>query len=269
MSFTLETALQEATDRQQRGHPAFYRSLPKEASEMVREHYRSRLRQMAISEHGCDDAIVLKNDCGTIIAKGYRRVVIGDYGAYVEFTKDQIVKDSVSPKWSGEQNKDASYIWYETTDAAKTKIYFQQHKVQYADYRTGMYYVSPDDVFIEQFISEASKEWREFRRIASPQHLLEAKRAAGGEAIGLSDHKIFAKTNQWICRNPSNGHVWSCNDNDFRLLYKLVTDDGTEPRSRKKPGKRRSNPGRKKLNEAAAETTTPAEGDCGPLFGDQ
>ena len=264
MEFTLESALQMVDERQKKGHQMFYRALPKEASEIVRSHYRGLLRQMSMSEYGCNDAVTIKNDCGTTIATGYKRVVVGDYGAYVEFTKDQLVKESISPKWPGTQNKDASYIWHETTDASKTKVYLQQHKVQYADYRIGMYYAAPDDVFIDQVFDAESREWREFTRVSHQQHMLEAKRSVGGEVVGNPINKIFTKENQWLCRNPDNGHTWTCNDNDFWILYRLVTDDGTSTKHQKDSRKRRSTQGRKKLNEAAAETT---QEDCGPLFG--
>lgn len=269
MEFTLESALQMADERQQKDHPLFYRQLPGEASKIVREYYRMRLRQMAISEHGADD-VVLKNDCGTVLANGYRRVVVGDYGAYIEFTQKQLVQEAISPKWPGSQKKEASYIWHETTDASKTKVYLQQHRVQYADYVPRMYYVSPDDIFVEQFIDEASREWRGFRRIASPQHMLEAKRAAGGEAVGHPDFKVVAKKDQWICRNPENGHTWTCKDSYFGLLYRLAISDGSISKPKKRSRKNRdnkANKGRKKLNEAAMET--PPENNCGPLFGDQ
>ena len=266
MEFTLESALQMADERQQKGHPLFYRQLPGEASKIAREYYRMRLRQMAISEHGADD-VILKNDCGTVVSKGYRRVVVGDYGAYIEFTQKQLIQASIAPKWAGTQSKDASYIWHETTDASKTKIYLQQRRVQYADYVPRMYYVSPDDIFVEQFIDAASREWRVFKRIASPQHTLEAKRAAGGEAVGHPDFKAVAKKDQWICRNPENGHVWTCKDSYFGLLYRLAVGDGTDPKPKKRARKNQASKGRKKLNEAAMET--PPENDCGPLFGDQ
>jgi hypothetical protein len=266
MEFTLETALQTMYERQQKGDPLFYRPLPGEASKIVREYYRTALRRMAISEHGCDESMVLKNDCGTVIARGYRRVVVGDYGAYIEFTKNQLIQDSIAPKWPGEQKKEVSYIWYQTKDASQTKVYLQQHKVQYADYRPGMYYVAPDDVFIEQVIDAASKEWRAFKRVECQQHGLEAKRAAGGEVVGDPINKEFAKENQWLCRNPENGHTWVCGDQNFRLLYRLTVDDGSIPQPKKKTRKQRGNQagkGRKKLNEAAVEA---ASAESGPLF---
>lgn len=264
MEFTLETALGMVDERQQKGHPLFYRPLPKEASAIVREHYTRALRQTRISETGCDDPVVLKNDCGTVIATGYRRVVVGDYGAYVEFTKDQLVKDAISPKWPGDQRKDAAYIWCETKDTSRTKVYLQQHAVQYASYKPGMYYVSPDDIFIEQVFDEASKEWREFTRVSVPQHTFEARRSPGGEVIGNPGNGLFTKEHQWFCRNPQNGHTWACSDDSFWMLYRLVAEDGLN-RHKKKPRKKRpAAHSRKKLNEATVDTSL--TGDCGPLF---
>jgi len=269
MEFTLESALQMADERQQKGHELFYRPLPGEASKIVREYHRAHLRHMAISEHGADD-VVLKNDCGTTIARGYRRVVVGDYGAYIEFTQKQLIQESIAPKWPGPPKKEASYVWHETTDASKTKVYLQQHKVQYADYVSRMYYVSPDDVFVEQYIDAASREWREFKRVAHPQHMLEAKRAAGGEAIGHPDFGAVAKTDQWLCRNPENGHTWICGDKSFGLLYRLTVNDGSSPKPKRKTKRHRDDQAtksRKKLNEVAVEA--PLTEDSGPLFEDQ
>jgi hypothetical protein len=269
MGFNLETALEMAHERQQKGHAEFYRPLPEEASKIVREHYNRTLRQTQISENGCNDALVLKNDYGTIIATGYRRVVIGDYGAYIEFTKNQLIKDAIGPKWPGDQSREAAYIWCETKDASHTKVYLQQHKVQYANYKPGMYYVSPDDVFIEQVIDEASKEWREFTRVSVPQHTFEAKRASGGEVIGNPENKLFAKNNQWFCRNPENDHTWICSDKDFWVLYRLVASDGSEPHEKKSKKRRRTTPNRKKLNEVTSLDAASQIVDCGPLFDDQ
>lgn len=87
---------------------------------------------------------------GTLIAKGYNRIVIGDYGAFVEFTSEQAVKSNMivqpgqeyritDPRFS----ERVKYFWYTAKDDSGVKIYFQQKTVTYADYLPGMYYVSP------------------------------------------------------------------------------------------------------------------------------
>lgn len=264
MQFTLESALQTVYERQQKGHPLFYRALPQEASKIVREYYR---RQLSIPEINVEE-VVLKNDCGTLISTGYKRVVIGDYGAYIEFTERQVEKKNISTKWQGPQNSSASYIWYQTNDASQTKIYLQQRRVQYADYIPGMYYVSPEDVFVERILTAECMNWRLFARIASPQHLLEAKRASGGEVIGNPINKLFAKEGQWICRNPENGHTWICHDQNFGSLYRPMFVEKTQHQTKKKirkPKNEQKPTNRKKLN-AAESNNAVSEADLGPLF---
>ena len=259
MLHTLESALEMVSERQEKGHPQFYRPLPKEASKLVREHYRRRL---SIPEFGGGEEVVLKNECGTVIATSYRRVVIGDYGAFIEFAPEHLVKESIKPKFAGPQKKEASYLWYETKDPAQTKVYLQQHRVTYADYAIGKYYVSPDDVFIERV--GTNSEWRPFTRIAHPTHTLEAKRALGGEPWGHPDFGFTAKADEWLCRNPENSYVWTCGDRDFGALYKPIFEGRRpqEPRVKKPRGETKN---RKKIAET---TTTPAAQDCGPLFGE-
>jgi hypothetical protein len=258
MVHTLESALETIRERQQKGHSAFYRPLAKEASKIVREHYRHRL---SIPEFGGGEEVVLKNECGTVIATGYRQVIIGDYGAFVEFAQDQLVKESIGPKFPGIQKKDASYLWYETKDAAQTKVYLQQHRVTYANYSPGRYYVSPDDVFIERI--GTNSEWRSFTRIAHLTHTLEARRAVGGEAYGHESFKLVAKPGQWLCRNPENDYTWTCGDKDFGSLYRPLFDGRrtSEPKVKKARGETKN---RKKLAET--ETAAAPANDCGPLF---
>lgn len=262
MLHTLESALEMVQERQQKGHPLFYRALPKEASEIVREYYR---RQLSIPEFGGGEEVVLKNECGTTIATGYTQVIIGDYGAFVEFVQEQLIKDNVKPKFPGPQKKDASYLWYETKDAANTKVYLQQHRVTYAKYSPGRYYVSPDDVFVERV--GILDEWRRFTRITHPTHTLEAKRALGGESYGHEDFDLTARPGEWLCRNPENGHVWTCEDRNFGILYKPAWGERhpKEPRAKKPRGETKN---RKKLAEAAAAqaATQTVPEDNGPLF---
>lgn len=261
MQFTLETALEVVRERQQKGHPQFYRPLVKEASQLVKGFYRRRL---SIPEHNAED-VILKNDSGTVVATGYRRVVIGDYGAFVEVTPAQISKENISPRFQGEQSTSASYIWHQTNDVSKTKIYLQQHTVQYADYIPGMYYISPEDVFIER-VQTAVSEWKQFTRIDHPQHQLEAKRALGGEPVGDDRNPQFAVEGQWLCRNPENNHMWTMGDKSFGLLYKPLTREKLDSKAKKKMRKNKSEQkaSRKKLNES--EQRPSDVDDLGPLF---
>jgi len=87
---------------------------------------------------------------GTLIAKGYSRVVIGQRGPYVEFNESQIfLKESFTiPEIEKYRltNNICFYVEYRSTDESNIKLYFQKRRVKYADYKIGMYYISPFDL---------------------------------------------------------------------------------------------------------------------------
>lgn len=121
-----------------------YPPLSKEDSKTVRAFYAEQIRLPLSGEK-----VKLTNEYGTIIATGYNRIVVGDYGPYVEITPDQIVKDNIEQRWPGIPSREVKYIWMQTSDEEKTKIYYQQNIVPYADYKPGMYYVDPRLVFFD------------------------------------------------------------------------------------------------------------------------
>ena len=91
---------------------------------------------------------------GTVIATGYERIVIGDYGAFIEISPQNIVKSVLCCKQGQEYRyKDPNfvdrvkYLWLTAKDKSDCKIYFQKKTVDYADYVPGMYYISPFEVF--------------------------------------------------------------------------------------------------------------------------
>ena len=111
---------------------------------------------------------------GTKIATGYTRIVIGDYGAFVEISPDQIVQENLVVKkgqefrLSDSQYKDrVKYHWLTSRDDSDCKIYFQQKTVEYADYLPGMYYISPYECalvpvwVLEDVINECSVQVRD------------------------------------------------------------------------------------------------------------
>jgi hypothetical protein len=83
---------------------------------------------------------------GLLIANGYKRIVIGKRGPYIEFTENQINKDSIfipsHELWRLTSDM-AFYIEYRTPDIQYVKIYYQKKTVNYADYLFEHYYVSP------------------------------------------------------------------------------------------------------------------------------
>lgn len=91
---------------------------------------------------------------GTKFAYGYDRIVIGDYGAFVEIDPSDIISKDLlivkpgqeyrinDPKYSN----NVKYHWYTIDDSSDIKIYYQLKRVSYADYEPGKYYVSVHEV---------------------------------------------------------------------------------------------------------------------------
>lgn len=145
----IKKALDKVSANTKKGSKTFYRPLSKKDSELVREFYKIQMRDFYIPIGG-NVGMKFKNGEGTLIAIGYNRVVIGDYGAYVEFTEDQIQLDNIKNRWPGKPYRPVKYLWMQTTDNTKTKVYFQQGTVAYADYKVGMYYVDPKDLIVDR-----------------------------------------------------------------------------------------------------------------------
>ena len=90
---------------------------------------------------------------GAKIANGYKRIVIGDYGAFVEISNADICESELIIK-PGEEyrltdekfSERVKYIWYTDKSGTGAKFYLQKKTVNYADYRPGMWYVSPYEV---------------------------------------------------------------------------------------------------------------------------
>lgn len=126
-----------------------YKRLPSGLSHQMRKIYRINLPDF-LSIDGDYDPLYTSN--GSLICNGYRRIVIGDYGAFIEFdateaTKNLIIQPGqeyriMDPNYS----KNVKYHWYTIPDGSQIKIYHQIRRVSYADYVPGKYYVSPHEV---------------------------------------------------------------------------------------------------------------------------
>ena len=98
----------------------------------------------------CNYKFPLFSNKGTLLTNGYTRVVIGKRGPYVEFEDAQIFKENFEiPKEEEYRltNKVVFYVEYRSKDGSYVKLYFQKRKVAYADYKIGMYYISPFDLY--------------------------------------------------------------------------------------------------------------------------
>ena len=121
-----------------------YPQLPEDESKLIRQHFASRI---PLPIGGAQTKIL--NSVGTLIGDGFTRVVIGDYGAYLEFDESQIQPDNIKQKWAGEPKRKVKYIWMHTNDSDATKVYFQKDIVDYADYKVGMYYMDVLDAYTD------------------------------------------------------------------------------------------------------------------------
>jgi len=127
-----------------------YAPLPEDLSEKYRQFFRENIPEWLNAE-GSEMPLYTRN--GSKICDTYSRIVIGDYGAFVEFAEEpDDVRFIVQPGQEyrindGRYSGNVKYIWLTIDDGSRIKIYKQKKKVSYADYRPGMYYVSVHECF--------------------------------------------------------------------------------------------------------------------------
>lgn len=119
----------------------------------VRDKYEETLPEWCKDES--NKTIPLYSACGTLISNGFERIVIGDYGAFVEISPKDMCLDNITCKKGQEYRyldehyaKNVKYLWLTTKDVSDCKIYHQKKRVNYADYLPDMYYISPFEVFL-------------------------------------------------------------------------------------------------------------------------
>lgn len=130
-----------------------YKKLHSSLSEKVRKLYKKYLPNNLKIDG--DSKKLLYDLEGILISKGYDRIVIGDYGAYIEINEYQIQRKNLRVK-KGEEYRiydpnfknHIKYYWYTSIGDSDIKIYYQIKKVIYADYIPGKYYISPYDIII-------------------------------------------------------------------------------------------------------------------------
>lgn len=131
-----------------------YKKLPSELSKQQREYYLSELSKEynLNGDFNCE----LYDLKGNKISNGYNRVVIGDYGAFIEIdlahmlTVNLKVKPGQEYRYT-EKYKNVKYYWLCLKDNEDIKIYYQKNTVTYADYKVGMFYISPTEVNLKYF----------------------------------------------------------------------------------------------------------------------
>lgn len=127
-----------------------YKPLPMKINSYYRKIFRDNIPEH-LNKNGSDEILYTTN--GTMLCNGYTRIVVGDYGAYVEFSDEQKANDFIckeGQEWRSEPKYEhCKYLWLTVEDDSDVKIYHQKHRVKYADYKPNMYYVSVYEVFTE------------------------------------------------------------------------------------------------------------------------
>lgn len=134
-----------------------YKKLPDDFSYMVRKEYATLLPDFYMHNNQNQE---LHSIDGVLIARGWNRVVIGDYGAFIEIEPDMICKENFIIKpgeeyriYDSKYSKNVKYHWYIPKSGYETKLYYQQAGVTYADYKAGKWYVSPHETLEGMYIS--------------------------------------------------------------------------------------------------------------------
>ena len=90
---------------------------------------------------------------GTLFASDYIRIVHGGRGDYMELKKEDIVvklKSHFIQELPKNLPTTESYYYYYLEPIGRTeKVYWQNRKVKYADYKIGLFYIDPKLVNFE------------------------------------------------------------------------------------------------------------------------
>ncbi len=105
---------------------------------------------LRIGETG-DRTSSLRSDSGLLLATGYNRIVFGGRGMYVEFSESQIEMMNIHiPVNQLYRLTDLRiyYVEFRSCDVSSVKVYYQVKTVAYADYKIGLFYISPSDLYL-------------------------------------------------------------------------------------------------------------------------
>jgi hypothetical protein len=88
------------------------------------------------------------------VATGYSRIAIGGRGPYVEFLPGHLIWDNLHIPDGEKYRLDHPwkdriyYVGWRTNDESNVKVYEQKKTADYADYKVGLFYISPFDLSI-------------------------------------------------------------------------------------------------------------------------
>lgn len=126
-----------------------YKPLPGDLSEKYRQYFLENVPGW-LKVDGDDRPLFTSK--GTKVCDFYDRIVIGDYGAFVEFfAEPEETHFIIQPGQEYRVNDPrysihVKYIWMTVNDNSGIKIYKQRKTVTYADYLPDRYYVSVHEV---------------------------------------------------------------------------------------------------------------------------
>lgn len=131
----------------------YYPIKNKDLRAQVHNYYRAQTETLGFKLNGATNTLFSPK--GIPLAHGYTRVVIGDFGAYVEISPTQIIKENLIVKAGQEfrigdpKYKDTvKYNWLTVENDEDVKIYYQKRTVAYADYKVDMIYIDPRELII-------------------------------------------------------------------------------------------------------------------------
>lgn len=96
---------------------------------------------------------------GILIARGFVRVLHGGRGAYIEFSPGQMQGKNLGIMPGEHWRYGTTKVFYHLLQVIgdpSVKVYYQMKTVDYADYKVGMYYVSP--IFLQDFVTDGTYE---------------------------------------------------------------------------------------------------------------
>lgn len=127
-----------------------YQPLPVDLSQQYREFFKENTPAFLCVDGANTGLATCK---GTPICNWYDRVVVGDYGAFIEFSEEAVASEYIIQPGQEYRVTDkkyknnVKYVWLTINDSSGIKIYLQKRGVSYADYKPHKYYVSVHEAY--------------------------------------------------------------------------------------------------------------------------
>lgn len=127
-----------------------YGTLDDVESKLIREYFKNEyLNKFGFNVNEEIDAYI---DDNKKLCSKVERVVVGDHGPYIEFKPENILVKTECVagkeyKHDDKYSKTVKYFDENPVGFSNVLLYNQQRTVTYADYKAGMYYVSPYDLY--------------------------------------------------------------------------------------------------------------------------